>query len=281
MGMITCTFPNLEVEVPLSPSTRLGRHWSNDVVISDPTMPLHWVEVRWEERKWRFRCFTGEGRTRAKGPRSGDWTGLRAEGSQRSRVTIDEIGYFELTDATEPRPMLVDIRTGFRHTGHEVEGVIFASGITAEGGTLFWGGRLFRIEGVAPLIAAQVGDIDIAHPGCHIDVDLDTLTAQISQGNAQVVLEGEPVRTLAVYVAARASGEEEGWLSSGDAYAAWLHYGGSETSPIARIGWERGKLRRGLSSHGVDNTKALFSVRRRGAKSAVRLGLDSERVRLL
>jgi hypothetical protein len=267
MGWMVCRFTDLDIEVPLSPSTRIGRHWSNDIVVAHPAMPLYWVEIRWEQGGWRFRCLSGEGRTRAKGPRRGEWTCLKAASGQGSRVTIEDVGQFELVDDREPVPMLVDCETGVRHIGPEIRDVIYAHGEVAEGGKLHWNGRLYRMEGIGPLVVAQVGEIDIAHPDCHIHVDVDTLTAQISQGHAQVMIEGEPVRTLAVYVAARLSGQEDGWLNSEDAYAAWVYLGGSETSPIARIGWERGKLRRGLSIQEVDNSKRLFSVRRRASVS--------------
>ncbi len=281
MGWVRFKFHGVDVEVPLSPSTRVGRHWSNDVVVPELAMPLYWVELRWFGDHWRFRCLAGEGRTRVKGARVGEWVMLRASSGTGSRVTLEQVGYFELFDDGAPFPFLVDMETGQRMMGSEVEDLLAQHKDLEEGATVHWCERLCRAEGVADLAPTPNGHIDMKSPECHIDVDLSSLQARVSQGHAQVMLEGEPVRTLAVYVTARDSDLEDGWLNSVEAYAEWVELGGTETSPIARIGWERGKLRSALSKLGVDNTKDLFAVRRRGAKSAVRLGLKREQVRLL
>jgi hypothetical protein len=105
-----------------------------------------------------------------------------------------------------------------------------------------------------------------------VDLHLDDLSATFHQNDSSAVVCGECVRVLALFALARQRGE--GWLDASEAWALWTELGGSPATSLARMSWERGKLRSQLSRQRVTRLDVLFESRKMGAFVRTRLGLD-------
>ena len=72
-----------------------------------------------------------------------------------------------------------------------------------------------------------------------------------------VAIQGELVRVLWMYALEKQQGT--GWVDSITALEAWVSLGGNSSSDVARISWERNKLRLlDQSVQGVDQSTSKY-----------------------
>lgn len=259
--------------IPLAGSTLVGRHWACLARMDDPRVPLLWLELRWFGTRWGWRALGAHERTRGSGANLADgWRHLAAGASLR----LDDVVSVELVSETAPVLMLVDPQTGTLATPEVFERTVEVLGgrmlpLAAEGDPsealddgvlLVLDGRSWRVclpEAPASTVQARL------HCDRPYDLFLDESGTSVSfiQGAASAGVTGECVRVLAVFVEARRGDlPRGGWLSPTEAWDAWVARGGASGSPIARIAWERAKLRQALARQGVAGLDALFEVER-------------------
>lgn len=260
--------------VPLTASTLVGRHWASVARVEDPRVPLLWLELRWFGTRWGWRALGAGDRTRGKGAALTDgWRHLAAD----SPVRLDDVVSVELVAESAPVPMLVDPDTGALAPPEVLERLVEVRDarmipLAAEGDTsrVFPDGALLVDEAKRPWrvclpdapAPTEQARLHLARP---YDLFLDEDSARVTfmQGDASVVVTGECARVLAVFVEAhRADVPRGGWLTPAEAWDAWVVRGGNPASPVARLSWERAKLRQALARQGVSGLETLFQVER-------------------
>ncbi len=184
--------------------------------------------------------------------------------------------------------MLQDLRSGERLEQDDaqdwvevVDGDVYALGTDpprtplCDGEAFLAGDRMLRALLPGPLPSTVPPHLDLAHRACELELSQDE--ARLSVGERHVVLRGEAVRVLRVYMDARTQ-TEEGWLGFTGAFSAWCALGGNPERSPDRLAWERGKIRARLSRAGVGSVEGLFEVRRVGPATEVRLALPPQRL---
>jgi hypothetical protein len=254
--------------VPLAATTLVGRHWSCGVHVPCARLPSFWLELRWTEEGWRWRELAGDGTTQSAGPvLGGGWRALT------SRVRWDANLWVALDQDAPPVPALVDLVGGEWLTGEpldawleEAEGARWVPAgegppthRLVDGEVVVLQGRTWRYLAGVPATATRTEAFHVQHRDVRIDIDLPRLEATVRCGRHAVLVHGECVRVLAVYVEARARGD--GWLTRTEAWDAWVALGGNPASAPERLGWERGKLRTQLARQGVLGVQDLFETR--------------------
>ncbi len=291
MGTLLVRAEGRAAATPLAPSTLVGRHASCLARIDDLSVPLYWLEVRWlgegAAGAWAWRAMGAVDTTRGSGtPLHDGWRAMTCADGRGTRVSLDADLSVELVDAAPPAPFVVDLASGTAVEGDALEELVEVRGdrilpLDAEGDTrralsdgdvFVVEGRAYRAHAPVPVARTLAARIDLRRPGVRLDVDLAGLVATFSQGKASAVVGGECVRVLGLYREARAADlPRGGWLSPQDAHAAWVEAGGALLSGLARVGWERSKLRSRLARAGVTGLDALFEVRHDRDGFAVRL----------
>ena len=278
---------------PLASSTLIGRAPACHLRITDPAVPLYWLEVRWLGDVWGWRTLGAESRTRGAGPAdTAGWRRLTASAGRGGRVTLDTRIWVELVDGGPPEPFVVDARTGERLVGDALHGLVECwpdklLPLDAEGDAAraYVDGDVFVVAGRA--YRAHVPDVpehtvgarmDLRDGSIDLDLDLASRVAVFTQGSAEARVRGECVRVLAVYAEARRrDAPEGGWLRPDEAWEAWRALGAPTDAPLERLGWERTRLRTNLAHLGVAGLEQLFETQREGLTWRLRL---SEHVRL-
>ena len=72
-----------------------------------------------------------------------------------------------------------------------------------------------------------------------------------------------------------------GWVASNTALAAWMDLGGNSSSDVARISWERNKLRKQLLDQSVQGVDQLFERYRQHTVWFHRLSLEPNQISIL
>jgi hypothetical protein len=296
-GKVSVEYGEQKFERRLATSTLVGRHWHCDIKIDDPRIPLYWLEIRWMGNVWAWRELTDTGSTRGPGLTiNNHWRVIKELGKKGPRITHPPDISIQFLDLSGPTLMLEDLTTREQLGPEEVEKHIevwdqqvHASGwdthATAseglqDGDILFINARLFRVlSNQVPLPTAQAS-LDVMHPDCQLDIDLQELTASFTVSSTEAIVHGEFVRTLFVYAQAREQGyvHDGGWLSRQDAHTQWVALGGNQESPEERIGWDRGKLRTQLSTQGATGLRCLFEKKRSGSDVFIRLNLTPQQI---
>jgi len=276
---------------PLVSSTLVGRHWSCDVVLPDRRIPLRWLEIRWLDGTWGWRSLSdqvdtiGGGRLLASG-----WRAFQSRG-----VRLPGVGRIQLVEKSPPGLLLECLEDRSLFNGESIEeylelrdGQVLpigwegpdGTGQLADGQVLSVRGRIFRVHLPEGLPPTQRSDLVLDHPDCHLDIDVDQLTATFTLGGSECTVRGERVRALVPYAAAakRQSHGMDSWVEMGAAFDHWVDLGGNKDSARDRIAWERGKLRTRLSELGARGVAGLCESRRRGRKSETRLCLPADAI---
>lgn len=274
--------------MPLPACGIVGRGASCAIRLSDPAVPMHWLELRWSDPGWRWRALAAEDRTRGAGALLEDgWRQLPESGaSRKQRVRLHETVGIELVDGGPPQAFLADLQSGDTLLGDDTnlevrDGLVLPfevdgdrSRAVSDGDVLIRDGRAWRIHlaGVpAPTMQAR---IHLGREGASIELFHGNASAIVHQGNHQVLITGEHVRALAVYVSARAGGSpNDGWLSPQEAWDAWVASGGNPASPLLRLAWDRARCRNHLGRLGVTGLDCLFESRRISGEPHYRLGV--------
>jgi len=259
-------------------------------VISNPRVPLYWLEIRWTGSAWAWRPLGADDRTR--GPGQALQHGWRrwSQAPDRSRaIYLDEQISVTIVDAVAPGPVLEDFYTGQRLEGDELlahlewrrDGL---SAIQDDGvGEILGDGAIVDLPcGPSRLWLpgcwhpTVMGGVDIGATDCTVDVDLVRLEAVFTRGRHAVTIKGECVRLLAAYMLARRDDPRDsqcGFRNTTDVHNAWVKLGANTQSAPDRVAWERSRIRSRLVQQGARNVGALFERKRVGCTWYVRLSI--------
>ena len=279
--------------VPLAGSSLVGRGAACLVRIDDPAVPTHWLELRWIEGGWRWRTLAAAARTRGVGMLHDEgWRGLPVTTEGRpQRIRLDDVASVSLVEGGPPAPFALDLGSLTTLEGEALCEVVEvrddvvlpldAEGdparALADGAVVVHAGRPWRLHLAGAPDPTRVVRIDLARPGVTVEIDPETLRATFYQGEVDVSMNGEHVRVLAAYARARREDTPRGgWLSPEAAWEQWRALGGNPTSPVARLGWDRGRCRAHLARVGVAGVEHLFETRRMQGAPEVRLGVEVE-----
>lgn len=300
MGTITIFEHDEPREFALTASVRVGRHWSNDVVLTTESAPLNWIELRWRPPHWCWRVLAATDRTRGSGAATDDgwrlWTGtgghVRLDGGSSSIQ-------LEISEATPPEILIERLTRPGRFAGPladrfvemRPDGRVWPLGTEPtespplrDGQVFVTGQDAYRLHLPAMISDTAPVTLDLRASSLELHLDLRRLHATFNLGASEAVATGECVRVLAVYAAARQTDGDDGgggWMSATSAHAAWIELGGRNESPLDRLAWERGKLRTQLATQGVSGIDQLFDIRRSGGYTEVRLAIPPSRIFLI
>ena len=278
----------------LLPSTLFGRSARCDVTVSGQDIPAYWLEVRWLGSEWAWRELVPLDTLRPAGdPLPNGWHALRTAGPARgtrlrwSRTGTDSL---ELIDASPPTPLVVDLcanepsAEGLALVERRVDGDFLLDEDAQPLRPLLPDevfvarGRAWRFVHPGPMRDTLRLELSLAHPEATLATALGT--AELRIGGRVARIDGEFVRTLEVYAAARRADPrpDGGWLGVREAFEAWLACGGLASSPPERLGWDRGKVRTALAEAGVAGASELFEVSRVEGVSRCRVNVPAERL---
>lgn len=288
MGAIITSFSEAPIE--LAESSLVGRHWRCDIRLPQPSVPQHWLELRWHEDTWSWRALTAAEHTRGVGATGAHgWRRFHA-GTGRQRVRLGQAAWIALSSDDPPATLLRDLRSTEVLTGdrllerYELVGRGMrprGSGLppTPDGDLIVDGPHVWRV--CVPRIVAHTPTrarrASLTTDEVCVRIDEARGLARFTVGTLEVMVSGEPVRTLTVYARERTRGGK-GWLDADTAWRRWLMSGGNAASGPERLGWDRGKIRRALRTGDIDDVGSLFEKRRLDGEPLMRLGLTPDRI---
>ena len=231
---------------------RAGRHWSNDIVLDHPRVPLSWAEVRWWpaagglDGEWRWRQLHDAGRLEEVATRRPD--GWRALVGRRTRIDFDGETFVALTDLAPPRSFLHDLRSGEDLCDEARAGCVLVDPAgnlcDPDTGDLLRDGELREIvdeRGLKRLVRVHVANaqprtenpvLDLSRDAWILEIATDRAWARLSARDpartASLVIEGAQARILRVYAEARTAAPDAGWLTGHQALDRWHALGGHE-----------------------------------------------------
>ena len=277
--------------VELSSSTLIGRGHNCDIRIQSERVPNFWIELRWLKEAWAWRVLTAEDATRGAGKVGRHGWRVLPKNNPSSRIVLGAHAWVSLVESAPPQPLARCLRTGSVCTGEalrkllarhrdEVGGQQRAS--TGDGAILVEADHVWRIS--IPRIKA-VTPTHVRVPRLSTDliwlaIKPESLEATFTVGDKEVMVQGEPVRTLLIYARESLRGGT-GWLDNETAWRRWVLSGGNATSSSDRLGWDRGKLRTALRANGIEEVGSLFERRRQHGVPLLRLGLDPSLVEIV
>ena len=278
--------------MPISASTRIGRHWSNDIQLDDPNIPMYWLELRWKGKDWGWRSLSAKDRTRGTGAivdtiwrRWSEGGTIRLEG-----LSVDILQKIICIKDVEPPLMIEDLQSKKRYVGEKSlkyievqrEGKIIPIDDTERGKSLEDGDiftslkKVFRIHCTQDVFVTNRIHLDISNPDVFLEIDLKKREAVFIYHHRQVVVQGIVVLTLATYVNAVLDGVP--WIGTAAAFENWKKLGGPDRSTMERLGWERGRIRNQLSKQGCFALDKLFQSRRGNNSYEMSICLTKEQV---
>ena len=272
--------------LPLLESNGFGRSPEFGMrMIPVKNLPLFWLEVRWMSGQWVWRTLNSAEETRGKG-------GVLAHGwrifQDRVYFRSPNIVLLELFDNGPPEAMVESLTEGSLiptsefnglHIGDAGYRVNMESAILTNGESFVWKGEAYRLwlpQNYAPSIERI---LQLSHETLRLDIYPKSLRAVFSSGMNSVVIQGELVRVLWMYALERLQGD--GWVDSITALDAWIKLGGNRNSDVARISWERNKLRKLLLDQAVQGVDQLFERYRQQTVWFHRLSLDQSQIAIL
>jgi hypothetical protein len=282
--------------VELLPSTLLGRARRCDVVVPGEGIPAYWLEIRWMGEAWAWRELTPLETLRPAGePRSNGWRSLRVAGAggrgTRLRWGASGDSSLEVVDDSAPTSMVIDLSTRapraetLRFVEERADGTFLLDEDSQplrrlQSDEVFVAeGRAWQFILPASLEHTVRMSLSLTHPAATLSVT--PTSALVQAGSRSASVDGEFVRALYTYVAARLGDPERGgWLSMRQAWDGWLASGGHAASPPERMGWDRGKVRTAFAAAGVAGTSELFEVARVEGESRCRVALPPERLKV-
>ena len=282
------TFGSTKSRLLLSSSNLIGRHWRCDTSVIDKRVPLYWVEIRWFDTYWGWRSLSSVEQTRGSGARmENGWRKWN-----RGKISLGESVFLELTDASPPTICFENLETKERKTILDMEGRVFMRNRSIyycdddhnvphhDGSIIEVQGISYRVHIPKKWISSNHVELDLSHHKVHLDLDMESLKATFTQGKVDCQIYGEPVRLLCAYARLRKK-ESEVFFSSEEIFDEWCVLGGTKTSPIERMNWERAKIKNMLSVKQVANVEHLFVRKKDKRKWLFRLGICPENISIL
>lgn len=272
--------------LPLLESNGFGRSPEFGMrTIPTKNLPLFWLEIRWVAGQWAWRALNSEEETRGKGS-------VLAHGWRifQDRVYFQNpsIVLLELFDKSPPEAMVESLTEGTLTPTSEFQGlhvgdagyrVNLESSVLTNGESFVWQGDAYRLwlpQNYSPSIESTV---QLSHEALRLDIYPKSLRAVFSVGINSVAIQGELVRVLWMYALERQ--QSDGWVDSMTALQAWVTLGGNRGSDVARISWERNKLRKLLLDQSVQGVDQLFERYRQNTVWFHRLSLAPLQIAIL
>ncbi len=287
-----CVELNIQGEVAvfnLYTSTSIGRHWSNSVVLTNPDIPLYWLEIRWKQDGWCWRALNSDFETKGMGHvLLKGWRGL----SENQTIRLNKDISIRCIKNEPPELIVFELDSKQQHLGPSVYKYIeisdteeyFTLGSLEEGNALK-NGEYFTVQGTVfrlhcPTLIEQTEPLllDISEPTVWLKINLARQTAIFGNEYTQVHLEGSTV--LVLYVYAEAVMGTYSWRTVDEVYQRWVEVGGNAKSLKSRINWERGKIRNRLRDLGVSGVKQLFLKKSIEGVNEFRLALTKSQITL-
>ncbi|MEC7987614.1 MAG: hypothetical protein VX278_20775 [Myxococcota bacterium] len=285
MGTVLLSQGNKRRRLILSSSNLIGRHWRCELSISNERLPLYWIEIRWLESHWAWRVLWGSDFTRGTGAVL--QRGWRKWSS--GRIYFHDILHLELSDPSPPTLLFEELRTKKRFTLMDLEGrvlytqhgvqTLYSEQVYQDGEILTVGENIYRVHLPVRWSPSKRAELDLGDAELALDIDVETLEAVFTVKNVECKLMGEPVRMLYVYARHRKE-DPDGWLSSENAFRLWVEFGGTTTSPIERLNWERAKVRNMLAMNSAINTEQIFERTRKKRKWLIRMRIKSQNINI-
>ena len=288
MGILLMTFGSTKRRLLLSSSNLIGRHWRCDTSVFDKRVPLYWVEVRRFDTYWGWRPLSYSEQTRGSGARmENGWRKWN-----KGKISLGESVFLELTDASHPTICFENLETKDRKTILDMDGRVVVRNkrifhCDDDQSTPYEDGSVVEVQGVSYRVhipkkwaSSNYVELDIAHHNVHLDLHMDSLKATFTQGKVDCQIYGEPVRLLCAYAQLRRK-DAKRFFSSEEIFDEWCGLGGTKTSPIERMNWERAKIKNMLSVKQVSNVEQLFLRRKDKRKWLFRLGIHADNISIL
>lgn len=282
------TFGSTKRRLLLSSSNLIGRHWRCDTSIFDKRVPLYWVEVRWFDTHWGWRPLSSNEQTRGSGARmENGWRKWN-----KGKISLGESVFLELTDISPPTICFENLETKDRKTLLDMDGRVVVRNKAIfycddDQSTPHEDGSVVKVLGVSYRVhipkkwaSSTYVELDISHHKVHLDLDVESLKATFTQGKVDCQIYGEPIRLLCAYAQLRKK-DSERFFSSEEIFDEWCGLGGTKTSPIERMNWERAKIKNMLSVKRVSNVEHLFLRKKDKRKWLFRLGIHAENISIL
>ncbi len=287
--------PRRTWESALPQATLVGRHPTCTIVIDQPEVPAHWLEVRWTGSSWAWRPLAAVDQTSGSGELlKGGWKRWRVTGGGAGTgVRLGEVR-LRLVEPAAPEPVLEWLEEGFcsaladspvclqpTPTGEllTIPDTEATPRKVASGTVLTVEGRPARVWLPDGWTTTASPTVSIDAPDLLLDFGSDPCEVTLTVGRASVELHSEEVRLLRVYAEARREdprGPESGYRSTAAAFERWVALGGKVDSSHERLSWMRHRLRSQLESLGVAAAGELFERRRTGVQWSHRLSLAPE-----
>ena len=272
--------------LPLLESNGFGRSPEFGVrTLPVKNLPLFWLEVRWMSGQWVWRTLNSEEDTRGKG-------NVLAHGwrtfQDRVYFRNPNVVLLELFDKSPPEAMVESMTEEVLIPASEFQGLYVGdagyrvdpeSPVLTNGMSFVWNGAAYRLwlpQNYAPSIESV---LRLSHEKLRLDIYPKSLKAVFSAGLNSVSVQGELVRVLWMYAVEKQQGA--GWVDSNTALAAWVSLGGNSHSDVARISWERNKLRKVLLDLSVQEVDRLFERYRQQTVWFHRLSLNPDQIAIL
>ena len=122
--------------------------------------------------------------------------------------------------------------------------------------------------------------MDMNHADVMLDIDIASLKATFTQGRVDCRISGEPVRLLYIYALSKKNDQDK-YVSTEEAFGLWVTHGGTKTSPLERLNWERAKIKNYLTMKGIRNTEKLFVRKKEKRKWMIQLSIASKNILLI
>ena len=285
MGILVVKYENKLTRLMLSSSNIIGRHWRCDLSIPLKGVPLYWIEIRWFGEFWAWRAFSSE-KTRG--------TGAVLQNGWRKwnngKISLGNTASIELMEESAPVLCFEHLSTKKRRTLIDMDGrVNFSRGVVYkveeeeeyhDGSLICLEKEWYRVHIPKNWMMSSDVEIDICSSSLSIDIDKTALKATLTQGKADCIINGEPIRLLYVYAKLKKEAPEE-WFSSADIFSQWLQYGGLESSPLERLNWERSKIKNLLVAKGVKNVDQLFLRKKEKRKWVIQLITSASNISII
>ena len=293
MGIVQVETPSGVHEIPLTEVNLVGRHPACGIVLNSSRVPMFWVEVRWSGTRWTWRTLAGEERTRGPGAVSPDGWRPFANGTGRTGIRVGDV-CLRLIEDRAPEPVVEWLDTAERDLASDFDGLHIVDVHTIEvdsgepvtipsGGTTVLDGRPVRIWVPSGWLNTESPYLSLASETLELDFGWEACEVTLTDHTTSLTLKSEDVRLLRVYAQARlAAGKaaDAGYLTTEEAFRAWVELGGNPQSEPERLSWMRNRLRIQLDQHGVGAPDGLFERRRMGPTWQHRVSIPGERLQL-